>query len=160
MLKTRVITALVLLALVLPSLFFLPQAYWALLVALFIGVAAWEWGGLLGLDQPGRVHAGTLGERLRQARQSIGRVIFGQQFADKRRDIYLDLLKQDQIPILAESARRLARRGDNLWGHPHWRKLLEGQVYCTAPNGKATVSSGTWGGSAFSSQAMKQQPHP
>ena len=50
MLKTRVITALVLLALVLPSLFFLPQAYWALLVALFIGVAAWEWGGLLGFD--------------------------------------------------------------------------------------------------------------
>ena len=51
MLKTRVITALVLLALLLPSLFFLPQAYWALLVALFIGVAAWEWGGLLGFGQ-------------------------------------------------------------------------------------------------------------
>ena len=59
MLKTRVITALVLLALVLPSLFFLPQAYWALLVALFIGVAAWEWGGLLGLDQPGRLLTGV-----------------------------------------------------------------------------------------------------
>jgi phosphatidate cytidylyltransferase len=60
MLKTRVITALVLLALVLPSLFFLPQAYWALLVALFIGVAAWEWGGLLGLDQPGRLLTGVV----------------------------------------------------------------------------------------------------
>ena len=47
MLRTRVVTALVLLALVLPSLFFLPQAYWAILVALFIGVGAWEWGGLL-----------------------------------------------------------------------------------------------------------------
>ena len=59
MLKTRVITALVLLALVLPSLFFLPQAYWALLVALFIGVAAWEWGGLLGFEQTKRLLTGT-----------------------------------------------------------------------------------------------------
>lgn len=54
MLKTRVITALVLLALVLPGLFFLPQVWWALLVALFIGIAAWEWGGLLGFGQSGR----------------------------------------------------------------------------------------------------------
>ncbi|MGB7501714.1 MAG: phosphatidate cytidylyltransferase, partial [Azonexus sp.] len=59
MLKTRVITALILLALVLPSLFFLPQAYWALLVALFIGVAVWEWGGLLGLGQSGRLALGV-----------------------------------------------------------------------------------------------------
>jgi len=59
MLKTRIVTALVLLALVLPSLFFLPQAYWALLVALFIGVAAWEWGGLLGFDQTKRVLTGA-----------------------------------------------------------------------------------------------------
>ena len=59
MLKTRVITALVLLVLVLPSLFFLPQAYWALLVALFIGVAAWEWGGLLGFEQTKRLLTGT-----------------------------------------------------------------------------------------------------
>jgi phosphatidate cytidylyltransferase len=59
MLKTRVITALVLLALVLPSLFFLPQTYWALLVALFIGVAAWEWGGLLGFDQAKRLLTGA-----------------------------------------------------------------------------------------------------
>jgi len=59
MLKTRVITALVLLALVLPSLFFLPQAWWALLVALFIGVAAWEWGGLLGFGQSERLLTGA-----------------------------------------------------------------------------------------------------
>ena len=59
MLKTRVITALVLLALLLPSLFFLPQAYWALLVALFIGVAAWEWGGLLGFGQGARLLTGA-----------------------------------------------------------------------------------------------------
>lgn len=54
MLRTRVITALVLLALVLPSLFFLPHAGWAILVAVFIGVGAWEWGGLLGLGETGR----------------------------------------------------------------------------------------------------------
>jgi phosphatidate cytidylyltransferase len=46
-LKTRVITALVLLALLLPSLFFLPPDYWALLLTGFVGVAAWEWGALL-----------------------------------------------------------------------------------------------------------------
>lgn len=48
MLKTRVITALVLLALLLPALFYLPQSGWALLVAAFIGIGAWEWGALLG----------------------------------------------------------------------------------------------------------------
>lgn len=47
MLKTRVITALFLLAVLLPSLFFLPQAYWALLLAVFVGIGAWEWGALL-----------------------------------------------------------------------------------------------------------------
>lgn len=51
MLKTRVITALVLMALLLPSIFMLPQAGWALLVAAFIGVAAWEWGALLGWQE-------------------------------------------------------------------------------------------------------------
>ena len=54
MLKTRVITALVLMALLLPSIFLLPQAAWALLVAAFIGVAAWEWGALLKWSEPGR----------------------------------------------------------------------------------------------------------
>lgn len=54
MLRTRVITALALLALVLPSLFLLPQAYWAMLVAIFIGIGAWEWGGLLKMTEAGR----------------------------------------------------------------------------------------------------------
>lgn len=54
MLKTRVITALVLMALLLPSIFLLPQAAWALLVAAFIGVAAWEWGALLKWSDNGR----------------------------------------------------------------------------------------------------------
>ena len=37
----------------------------------------------------------------------------------------------------------LARRGTNLFGHPHWRKLLTGQIQMTSPNGRVTVNSGT-----------------
>ncbi len=48
MLKTRVITALVLVSLLLPAMFWLPQAGWSIVVAAFIGVAGWEWGALLG----------------------------------------------------------------------------------------------------------------
>ena len=59
MLKTRVITALVLMALLLPSLFYSSQATWALLVAGFIGIAAWEWGALLGWKLTGRVALGV-----------------------------------------------------------------------------------------------------
>lgn len=36
-----------------------------------------------------------------------------------------------------------ARRGENLFGHPHWRKLLSGQVEMTSPSGRVTVTSGT-----------------
>lgn len=60
MLKTRVITALALMALLLPSLFWLPQSGWALLVALFIGIAAWEWGALLGWTAPARIFLGIV----------------------------------------------------------------------------------------------------
>lgn len=59
MLKTRVITALVLMALLLPSLFYSSQAGWALLVAAFIGVAAWEWGALLGWPNTRRIILGV-----------------------------------------------------------------------------------------------------
>lgn len=58
MLKTRVITALVLMALLLPSLFYSTQAAWALLVAGFIGIAAWEWGALLGWSSLPRIFLG------------------------------------------------------------------------------------------------------
>lgn len=58
MLKTRVITALVLVTLLLPSLFWLPQSAWALLVAAFIGIAAWEWGALLGWQGASRIILG------------------------------------------------------------------------------------------------------
>jgi hypothetical protein len=59
-----------------------------------------------------------------------------------------------QYQILSMIA--LARRGDNLWGHPHWRALLEGQLYTTAPNGQTTLSSGTWGSSPFSTKAVNK----
>lgn len=59
MLRTRVITALVLMALLLPSLFYSSQAGWALLVAAFIGIAAWEWGALLGWTSPRRIVLGV-----------------------------------------------------------------------------------------------------
>ena len=37
----------------------------------------------------------------------------------------------------------LARRGENLFGHPHWSKLMIGQTQMTSPDGKVTVTSGT-----------------
>ena len=60
MLKTRVITALVLMALLLPSIFLLSQPAWALLLAAFIGVGAWEWAGLLKWKSPARYVFGLL----------------------------------------------------------------------------------------------------
>lgn len=60
MLKTRVITALVLVAVLLPALFFLPQSYWAFAVAGVIGVGAWEWGALLGWKDRQRIALGMI----------------------------------------------------------------------------------------------------
>ena len=60
MLRTRVITALVLMALLLPGIFLLPQAHWALIVAAFIGIAAWEWAGLLKWAAPARYLFGLM----------------------------------------------------------------------------------------------------
>ena len=55
MLKERIITAIVLLIGLLAALFYLPPLYWAGLMALVAAVAAWEWGGLAGLQQRGRL---------------------------------------------------------------------------------------------------------
>jgi hypothetical protein len=57
-----------------------------------------------------------------------------------------------QFHLLAMNV--LARRGLNLWGHPHWRKLPEAQAQITSPDGGATISSGTWGGSRFATNAF------
>jgi hypothetical protein len=37
----------------------------------------------------------------------------------------------------------LARRGENLFAHPHWRKLVEGSIQMTSPTGRVMVNSGT-----------------
>lgn len=37
----------------------------------------------------------------------------------------------------------LARRGENLFAHPHLRRLPEGQFQMTSPNGRTIVNSGT-----------------
>jgi len=47
------------------------------------------------------------------------------------------------MQFVALSLVALARRGENLWGHPHWRRLLEGQIQMTSPSGRVTVNSGT-----------------
>ncbi|MBS1188721.1 MAG: phosphatidate cytidylyltransferase [Rhodocyclaceae bacterium] len=60
MLKTRVLTAALILAAFLPSLFYFPQRYWAWLAALIAGVAAWEWGGLIRFSGKGRAFYGVL----------------------------------------------------------------------------------------------------
>lgn len=61
MLKTRIITALVLLALVVPALAYLPVSGWALFVLLFVAAAAWEWGRLCGFAAPVAIaYAGAL----------------------------------------------------------------------------------------------------
>lgn len=52
MLKARVLTALCLLAAFLSALFFLPPLGWLALAVLVAGVAAWEWGGLMGWSGP------------------------------------------------------------------------------------------------------------
>ena len=48
MLRTRVVTALILLAVVVSALAFLPLFGWALFVLLFVAAAAWEWARLCG----------------------------------------------------------------------------------------------------------------
>ncbi|MCM2253722.1 MAG: phosphatidate cytidylyltransferase [Ramlibacter sp.] len=53
MLKQRVITAVVLLAILLPALFWSSPVPFAAVVVVLIGAAAWEWGRLNGLGQAG-----------------------------------------------------------------------------------------------------------
>ncbi|MDR0234210.1 MAG: phosphatidate cytidylyltransferase [Zoogloeaceae bacterium] len=55
MLKTRVLTALVLLAVFIPAALYLPDIGWAILMSLVVGIAAWEWAGLAGFGKKGRL---------------------------------------------------------------------------------------------------------
>lgn len=58
MLRTRVLTALALLAALLPALFLLPPLGWAWLVAGLSAVAGWEWGGFMRLARVARLAVG------------------------------------------------------------------------------------------------------
>ena len=61
MLKTRTLTAIVLLAGFGAALFFLPQPGWIAFCAVLLGLAAWEWGALAALAPSGRaIYAGLL----------------------------------------------------------------------------------------------------
>lgn len=54
MLRTRVITAVVLLFVLLGGLFYLPSFFWGLLTLGVISIGAWEWGALAGYKRSGR----------------------------------------------------------------------------------------------------------
>ena len=58
MLKTRIVTALVLLCIFLSALFYLPPEGWLVFVSLIAVVAAWEWGALMGLNKNHRLLTG------------------------------------------------------------------------------------------------------
>ncbi|HRL75665.1 MAG TPA: phosphatidate cytidylyltransferase [Candidatus Accumulibacter phosphatis] len=60
MLRTRVITAVVLLAAFLLALFYLPPLGWLLFVSAVAAVAAWEWGALMGLAGVPRIVLGVV----------------------------------------------------------------------------------------------------
>ena len=55
MLRTRVLTALILLVVFLGALFFLPPVGWVGVATVIAAVAAWEWGALVGLRGGSRV---------------------------------------------------------------------------------------------------------
>lgn len=55
MLKTRIITALLLLGALLGAVFYLPAPAWLLLCAVLCGAAGWEWGALTRLPRSKRV---------------------------------------------------------------------------------------------------------
>ena len=71
MLKTRILTALLLLAMVAPALLFLPPVGWALFVLVFVTAAAWEWGRLCDFSQGVALAYGAL-----VAAAAIGVLIF------------------------------------------------------------------------------------
>ncbi|MDZ4097826.1 MAG: phosphatidate cytidylyltransferase [Methylophilaceae bacterium] len=55
MLKTRVLTSMVLIAGFLTAVFLLPAIYWAFLMLVFISIAFWEWAGMAAFNKPWRI---------------------------------------------------------------------------------------------------------
>jgi phosphatidate cytidylyltransferase len=60
MLKTRIITAVILLLVFLVALFGFPPSAWFVFATLIAAVAAWEWGALMGMGQASRVVLGVV----------------------------------------------------------------------------------------------------
>ena len=60
MLKTRIVTAVVLFSAFLSAVFYLPPPGWALFASLVATVAAWEWGALMGFGAVARVVVGAV----------------------------------------------------------------------------------------------------
>lgn len=60
MLKTRILTAVILLAVFLIALFYLPSLAWLAFATTVTGIAAWEWGALMGLNRAHRIALGLL----------------------------------------------------------------------------------------------------
>ena len=55
MLKTRIVTAIVLVSAFLLALFYLPPIGWLAVSTLIAALAAWEWGALIGFGKPARL---------------------------------------------------------------------------------------------------------
>ena len=60
MLRTRILTALVIAALLVPAIFFLERLHWALLTGLITAIAGWEFGRLAGFCPNGQWRFGGL----------------------------------------------------------------------------------------------------
>lgn len=60
MLRTRILTALVILALLIPAIFLLDGLSWSILTAVITGLGAWEFGRLAGFCKSGQVQFGLL----------------------------------------------------------------------------------------------------
>ncbi len=58
------------------------------------------------------------------------------------------------------SAVALARRGDNLLGHPHLRKMSEAQVQQTVPDKTMNVNNGTYGCANFGQAGFLKNLYP
>lgn len=60
MLRTRILTAVILLTVFLIALFYLPSLAWFAFATGVTGIAAWEWGGLMGVSRAYRIAQGLL----------------------------------------------------------------------------------------------------
>ena len=57
------------------------------------------------------------------------------------------------LTFILQTMQAMARRGHNLFGHPHLRNLAASQAQCVVPQGKLNISNGTWGCQVFNNAA-------